>query len=248
LVAGNWKLHHGPQAASALTQALVAGLAGGNAVEVAIFPTAVSLPATVAAATGSPIRVGVQEVEVAASGAFTGANSAAMARVIGCTYALVGHSERRKLYGDNSARVGERLHATLAAGLLPMLCIGETLDQRKAGNAVSVVHAQLTAGLAGLPSDQATSITVAYEPVWAIGTGVTAEPAQAQEMHATIRSWLATRFGASDAATMRILYGGSVKAGNAAELFSCADVDGGLVGGASLKPDSFLSIIEAAAR
>ncbi len=246
-VAGNWKLNLGPREARALAEALAERLTEERSVDMAVFPVSISVPATVMALAGSGIEVGGQDAYAANQGAFTGAVSAPMFREAGCTRILVGHSERRSVFGDSNAIVRTKLEAALAAGLLPILCIGETLDERDAGRAFSVVTEQLQAGLGGLPADQVAAITLAYEPVWAIGTGRTASPAQAQEMHAAIRAWVAANFPAFVAEDLRIQYGGSVKPDNAAELLSQPDIDGALVGGASLDADSFARIVEAAA-
>ena len=245
-IAGNWKLNKGPREAAALATSLADALSGREDVTVAVFPTALALLPVLEALEGSGIGVGVQDVEVAPSGAWTGANSAAMARAVGCDYALVGHSERRQHYGDSNDKVGERLRAALDAGLLPILCVGETLDDRRAGSAERVVNAQLDAALAGLVPDQVSGLTLAYEPVWAIGTGETATPDQAQAMHASIRAWMSRRFTPALARDVRIQYGGSVKPANATELLSCPDIDGALVGGASLTAESFAAIVAAA--
>ncbi len=190
--------------------------------------------------------VGVQDVEVAQSGAYTGANSAAIARELGCEYALVGHSERRQLYGETDERVASRIRAALAAGLLPIVCVGETLEQRRAGRVEEVVHGQVAAALQGLEPDQLGTLTLAYEPIWAIGTGETATPDQAQAVHASIRAWLHDHYPAWIGDQVRIQYGGSVKPANAAELLACPDIDGALVGGASLTAASFAAIVDAA--
>ncbi len=245
LIAGNWKLNLGPTDATTLARDLVIALRDRGDVDIVLFPTALSLAATVAATRGSDLSIGVQEIAVAPSGAFTGANSGAMAREIGAEVALVGHSERRQLYGETNEGTGLRLRAALAAGLLPMLCVGESLDQRDRGDAERVVQEQLAAAIATLSPDQMSALTIAYEPVWAIGTGRTASPAQAQAMHATIRAWLLAAFGDATASCTRILYGGSVKPGNASELLSCPDIDGALVGGASLSAESFAAIVRA---
>jgi len=244
-IAGNWKLNLGPEEAAAVARALVSAIADRGDVTVAVFPTALSVSAVLDAAAGSDIGIGVQEIEAVPKGAYTGGNSAEMARAMGCTYALVGHSERRQLWGETDERCAAKVAHALEAGLLPILCVGETLDQRKAGQVEAVVTGQLEAGLATLSPDQVGSVTLAYEPVWAIGTGEAATPAQAQEVHATLRGWLRARYGAI-ADDIRIQYGGSVKPGNAAELLACPDIDGALVGGASLKAESFAAIVAAA--
>ena len=244
LLAGNWKLHHAPKEAKALALALRKGAQHRGAVELLVFPTALSIPSVVEALEHSEIGVGIQEVETEKKGAFTGSNSASHARSVGCTHALVGHSERRQVYGDTDDQVHDRLLQALDAGLLSMLCLGETLSDRDSNQAEAVITRQLDATLGKIPLDRWSGITVAYEPVWAIGTGVTATPAQAQQIHAFIRSWIASHSSAlSD--EMRVLYGGSVKPGNAQELLKCPDIDGALIGGASLKADSFLGILQA---
>ena len=244
-IAGNWKLNLGPAEAATLAHDLKAALTDAGDTTVAVFPTALSVAAVVPVLAGTSIAVGVQEIAAQASGAFTGANSAVMARDAGCEYALVGHSERRQLWGETDDQCALKLVRALESGLLPILCVGESLEQRRAGSAEAVVHAQLEGGLAKLEADQVGAVTLAYEPVWAIGTGETATPDQAQAMHASIRSWLAARYPAI-AADVRIQYGGSVKPANAAELLGCPDIDGALVGGASLKAESFAAIVAAA--
>jgi triosephosphate isomerase len=243
-IAGNWKLHLGPDEAARVATELRYALTSRGDVTVAIFPTALSVPAVLDAVRGSEIGVGVQEIEAVANGALTGGNSATMARAIGCTYALVGHSERRQLWGETDANCAAKVAFALSSGLLPILCVGETLEERRAGRVTEVVTGQLEAGLAALQPDQVGAVTLAYEPVWAIGTGETATPEQAQDVHATLRGWLRSRYGAV-ADDIRIQYGGSVKPSNAAELLACPDIDGALVGGASLKADSFAGIVAA---
>ena len=245
-IGGNWKLHLGPSEAAALATELVTALAGRGATHVTIFPTAISLTAVVDAVRGSGIEVGIQDVHTVDGGAFTGANSAVLARAAGATRALVGHSERRHVFGDTDAVVHTKLVRCLDAGLLPTLCIGETLDQRDAGQTDAVLLEQLAQGLGDLPADRVATVTLAYEPVWAIGTGRTASPEQAQSAHQTIRQWLRDTYPQWVADEMRIQYGGSVKPGNAAELLACEDIDGALVGGASLKANSFAGIVSAA--
>ncbi len=245
-VAGNWKLHLGPEDGARVAADLRARLADVGDVTVAVFPTAISLHAVIDACRGSIVAVGVQDVEVADKGAFTGSNSAALCRAIGAEFALVGHSERRQHYGETSITCNRRIQATFAAGLLPIYCVGETLDERRAGRVEDVVFRQLEEGLKGFANDQIATITLAYEPVWAIGTGETATPRQAQDVHAAIRGWLRDRVGVL-ADQIRIQYGGSVKPANAAELMACPDVDGALVGGASLEADGFAKIIAACA-
>lgn len=248
-LAGNWKLNLGPRDATALAEALRerlgARLAGGMGPTVAVFPTALSLPAVASTLAGSALAFGVQDIEPKPSGAFTGGNSAAIARELGCDYCLVGHSERRQLFSETDARCGEKLRCAFASGLLPIYCVGETLAERRAGEVEAVVYRQLQVALAELTPDQIGALTLAYEPVWAIGTGETATPEQAQAVHAAIRGWLAKRTSQAIADSIRIQYGGSVNAKNARDLLSCPDIDGALVGGASLDAASFVSIVEA---
>jgi triosephosphate isomerase len=245
-IAGNWKLNKGPREAAELASALRERLAGVRETTLAVFPTALSLPAVADVLRGSSIALGVQEIEAKPSGAFTGANSGAMARELGCDYALVGHSERRQLWGETDERCAAKLVAAFGAGLLPIYCIGETLEERRAGKVEEVVFRQLKDGLAKLAPDQVGALTLAYEPVWAIGTGETATPEQAQAVHAAIRGWLVAAYGQGIGGDVRIQYGGSVNAKNARELLSCPDIDGALVGGASLEAASFAAIVEAA--
>ena len=195
---------------------------------------------------GSKVMAGVQDVYHEASGAFTGEVSCGMLKDVGATMAIVGHSERRHVLGETDAQINKKVKAVLAAGLECILCIGETLEQRNAGETDRVNQVQLTAGLAGVGADVLSRLTVAYEPVWAIGTGKTATPADAQSAHAAARKVLASLFGDSAAQGIRIQYGGSVKAENARELFGQPDIDGGLIGGASLQADSFIKIVLAA--
>jgi triosephosphate isomerase len=226
-----------------LAHGLRQSLAARGDVDVAVFPTALSIVPVVEALVGSGIEVGIQEVHTAASGAFTGANSARLAREAGCTRLLTGHSERRQWFGETDAGVGHKVHLGFQAGLLPVACVGETLAERDAGQVEEVVFRQLAGALDGLLPDQVAAATLAYEPVWAIGTGRTATPAQAQAVHAAIRGWLVAHFPRYVADEVRIQYGGSVTARNAAELLACPDIDGALVGGASLKLDEFSAIV-----
>ena len=237
----------GPQDADSLATALKRALADETAVDIAVAPPYISIPAVVDRLKHTGILVAGQDVHTEVKGAFTSAVSSEMLKDAGCAYTLVGHSERRSIFGDDDATVNAKVHAAIRAGLLPILCCGETLAQREAADAVAVVTGQLAAGLAGLAPDQVASTTIAYEPVWAIGTGVTASPDQAQEMHAEIRGWLAANYPAFVPAQTRIQYGGSVKPANAKELLSQPDIDGALVGGASLDADSFLAIVRAGA-
>jgi triosephosphate isomerase len=245
-VAGNWKLNLGPSAAATLAGQLRERLSGRTGLTIAVFPTALSIPSVVPVLAGSAVAVGIQEIEAAASGALTGANSAVMAKEAGCDYCLVGHSERRQRWGETDASCSAKLAFALKSGLLPIYCIGETLAERRAGRVEEVVFRQLADGLATLAADQVAAITLAYEPVWAIGTGENATPEQAQAVHAAIRGWLRAKHGDAVADDVRIQYGGSVKADNARELLACPDIDGALVGGASLDAAGFVTIVDAA--
>ncbi|MGA7479691.1 MAG: triose-phosphate isomerase [Azonexus sp.] len=244
LVAGNWKMHGSLQGNAALLDRLMAGAATLSC-EVAVcapYPYLAQVQSTLA---GTPIRWGAQSVSEHASGAFTGEVSASMLRDFGCHYVLVGHSERRQLFGESDAVVAAKFVAAQQAGLMPVLCVGETLSERESGQTMAVVARQLDAVIERAGVGALATAVVAYEPVWAIGTGMTASPAQAQEVHAAIRAQVAGLDGAV-AGGLRLLYGGSVKPQNAVELFSQADIDGGLIGGAALVADDFLAICQAA--
>lgn len=244
LIAGNWKMNLNRAGAVALAQSVVAGARVAAEVDLLICPPAVYLDA-VRAAAGDKLAVGAQDVYFEPDGAFTGEISTGMLKDLGCRFVILGHSERRHVIGENDALINRKLVASLAASLTPILCVGETLDEREADRTEQVVSSQLTASLAGLNGDQMAKVVIAYEPVWAIGTGRTATPEQAQEVHAQIRQWLAKHFSKSIADKIQILYGGSVKPDNAGNLLSQADIDGALIGGASLKADSFLAIASA---
>ena len=246
-IAGNWKMNLGPAAAAALAAELRQELMDDTGVDVLIVPTYISIPMVAERVKHTGILLGAQDLHPADNGAYTSQISGSMLKEAGCAYVLVGHSERRTLFGDDDVAINAKVHAAFRSGLLPILCIGETLEQRQSDSAVEVVTQQLSAGLAGLEPDQVVSTTIAYEPVWAIGTGVTASPAQAQEMHATIRKYLEANYPPFVAKQTRIQYGGSVKPANAAELLSQPDIDGALVGGASLNAESFVAIVRAGA-
>ena len=246
LVAGNWKMHGGTAANKALLQAVVSGMSRVGEVGVAVcvpFPYLAQAQTLLAA---TPVAWGAQTLSEHAQGAYTGEVSAAMLADFGCRYAIVGHSERRALYGESDAQVAAKFVAAQAGGLMPILCVGETLAQRESGETMQVVGAQLDAVLAAAGVAAFARAVVAYEPVWAIGTGRTATPEQAQEVHAAIRARVAAQ-DAAVAAGLQILYGGSVKPQNAVELFAMTDIDGGLIGGASLVAEDFLAICQAAA-
>lgn len=246
LIAGNWKLHLAPEPAASFARTLAAALTTRGDVEVAVFPTTLAITQVVRALDGSGVTVGIQEIHDQDEGAFTGTNSAPMARAAGCAWALIGHSERRQLFAETDEAVGRKVRTTLDAGLLPMVCVGETLEQRDLGQALPIVTRQLAVALGTLRPDEAVTVTIAYEPIWAIGTGRTASPEQAQEMHEALRAWLRDRYPPFVAEQARILYGGSVKAANARELLSQPDIDGALVGGASLDVQTFSAIVAAA--
>jgi len=242
-IAGNWKMNKDLAGAVELSAALKAGAGDRTDLDVGVFPPYVYLPAVVDALRGSRIIVGAQNLHPEPKGAFTAEVSGPMILDVGATHVIIGHSERRRLFGETDEGVNLKLKAALGCGLKPIVCIGETLEQREAGSTEQVVAAQLEGALRDLTVEQARGLVLAYEPVWAIGTGVTATPQQAQEVHAFIRSRLVERFTPDVAASVRIQYGGSVKPTNAADLLGQEDIDGALVGGASLDADSFLRII-----
>ena len=247
-IAGNWKMNKTPSAADKLARELKAALVDAVDVDVAVAPAAVCIPTVVQRLTHTGIHVSSQDVHASDSGAHTGNVSGQMLREAGCTYAIIGHSERRAQHGETDELVAAKVEAAFRSGLLPIVCVGETLDERDAGQASAVVERQVRAALGALPADQAATVTLAYEPVWAIGTGRSATPEQAQEIHAIIRSILRSMFPAFVANSVRIQYGGSVKPGNARSLLAQPDIDGALVGGASLDATSFLAIVSAAQR
>ena len=241
LVVGNWKMHGSRASVAALLGELVESLAAPTA-EVAVCPSYVHLPQAVELCSGSAVAVGAQDCSHMPSGAYTGDVSAQMLVDTGCRWVILGHSERRQYHVESDELVAAKLGAAVAAGLSPIVCVGETREQRENGEAESVVASQLRGALDG--QKDLAGLVIAYEPVWAIGTGLTASPQQAQDMHAFIRACLEGVAGI-DAAATRVLYGGSVKAGNAAELFARQDIDGALVGGAALNAGDFQAIISA---
>lgn len=248
IVAANWKMNKTPSQTAAFFQSFLPRFGQSCASDVVVVPPFTSIPKAAESLAGhAVVKLGAQNVHPAASGAYTGEVSLDFLKELAVTYVVLGHSERRQYFGETDAFINQKVLATLKAGLTPILCIGETLEQRDAGQLETVCRTQLKGGLASLASGDAAKIVVAYEPVWAIGTGRTATPAQAQEAHAFVRSVLVEVFGAEGAQQVRIQYGGSMKADNAAELMAQPDVDGGLVGGAALDPDSFFRIVEAAA-
>jgi triosephosphate isomerase len=247
VVAGNWKMHGSRSANQTLLTELEQSLKAEWPIEVVVCPPYVYLSDAVRLLEGGQIGVGAQDVCAEASGAFTGQVSAAMLKDVGCRYVIVGHSERRRLYHEDDVLVARKFAAALQRGLIPLLCVGETLEEHEAQQAEAVVARQVDAVLAMNGIASFAHAILAYEPVWAIGTGRTATPQQAQGIHAYLRSRIAAQ-DANIGGRLRILYGGSVKGGNAAELFAMPDVDGGLVGGASLSAEEFQQICAAAAQ
>lgn len=245
LIAGNWKMHKLPSEAAAWTRELLAGLEGLQplACDVALMVPFTHLPVMARVAFGTPLALGSQDVSAHEEGAYTGEVSAAMVADTGAVYAVVGHSERRQYHREDDALVREKVRRAAAAGLVPVLCVGETREQRDAGQALDVVLRQLRGALEGLELPSPDGLVVAYEPVWAIGTGLTATAADAQEMCAAVRAELRRLVPGGDA--VRVLYGGSMKPSNAGELLAEPDVDGGLVGGASLQVADLLAIVAA---
>ncbi len=244
LVAGNWKMHGSRASNAPLVEAILAS-AQPEHIDCVICPPFVYLSEIARLLRGAATKLGAQDVCAEAQGAYTGEVSAAMLKDVGCAYVIVGHSERRNLYGEDDELVARKFAAALAHGLKPILCVGELLAEREADRTHEVVGRQLEAVVALTGIELFAEAVIAYEPVWAIGTGRNASPEQAQEVHGFIRQRLAQR-DAKIAARLQILYGGSVKTGNARELFAQSDVDGGLIGGASLKAEEFLSIMAAA--
>ncbi|MEM7811400.1 MAG: triose-phosphate isomerase [Planctomycetota bacterium] len=245
-IAGNWKMNTDAASGVELAKAVASQAAASDGVDVLVAPPFPYLHAIKAAVADTPLLVGSQNVWHEPSGAYTGEVSVGMLADVGCSHAILGHSERRVVLGEDDALINKKVHATLAGGLGVILCVGELLEEREAGDTEKVVETQLTGSLAGVTAEQMTAVTIAYEPVWAIGTGKTATPEQAQEVHAFVRGKMADAYGADVADAVRIQYGGSVKPANAAELLGQPDIDGALVGGASLKAETFLPIIDAA--
>lgn len=243
-VCGNWKMNNTVGQALELVDGVIAAVAGVD-VEVGVAPTATALHAVGKRVQGTNVKLAAQNVHFEPKGAYTGELSVEMLKDVGCSYAIVGHSERRQYFGETDAACAKKLAALDAGGLRAIYCIGETLEQRDAGKALEVVTTQLLAGLAELSADRVAEQVIAYEPVWAIGTGRTATPDQAQEVHEHLRKTLTDKYGAEVSQAVRIQYGGSMKPGNAAELLAQADIDGGLIGGAALKAADFAAICKA---
>jgi triosephosphate isomerase len=245
LVAGNWKMHGDDAANRELVAGILDGAPASDRVSLLVCPPYPYLASVASQLEGSSVALGAQNVSEHEAGAYTGEVAPGMLVDVGCRYAIVGHSERRTLYGESSARVADKMAAALGAGLVPILCVGETLEEREAGRTEQVVAGQLGAAVERNGIAAFAAAVIAYEPVWAIGTGMTATPEQAQDVHRYIRSVLAAK-DAAVAENVQILYGGSVKGDNAAGLFGMPDIDGGLIGGASLKAADFLAIARAA--
>lgn len=245
-IAGNWKMNYDRRQGRALLQGLLDTVGHLDEVDVGVAPPYTALQTAGEILWDNRILLCAQNVHFAPSGAYTGEISPSMLAEIGVDHVIVGHSERRHIFGETDETINQKVRAVLDAGLCVILCVGEQLEDRKAGKTLSVVSGQVRAGLGGVSTDVASRVTVAYEPVWAIGTGLTATPEQAQEVHADIRALLGEILGSGAAEAIRIQYGGSVKPGNAAELLAQPDIDGALVGGASLKAESFVAIVRAA--
>jgi triosephosphate isomerase (TIM) len=245
LIAGNWKLQNTLAECTTLVQAVIDGTEKTTA-EVVVAPVFTALTTVHRALAGSHVGLSAQDVYYQDKGAFTGEVSAPLLKDVGCTHCIIGHSERRQFFGETDETVRKKTRALIASGLTPILCIGESLEQREQSATLGVVIGQLAAGIAGIGNDELAKLVVAYEPVWAIGTGKTATPEDAQKVHAAIRAYLKHERGESFSESVRLLYGGSVKADNAKELLRQTDIDGALVGGASLVADQFVAIVAAA--
>ncbi|HVN92477.1 MAG TPA: triose-phosphate isomerase [Terracidiphilus sp.] len=244
LIAANWKMYKTPDEAKAFVEAFLPLVQWHTRDEIALFPSPVLLPTVVPACKGSNVAVGAQNIHFAEEGAYTGETSVGQLKAVGGTHTLIGHSERRQYFAETDAIVNKKLHTALKHGVVPIVCIGEVLEEREAGKTASVLKTQVTGAFAGITPESAKPIVIAYEPVWAIGTGKTATPDIAADAHRMIRAEVAELLGEDVADAMRILYGGSVKPDNATALISQVEIDGALVGGASLKPDSFAAIVK----
>jgi triosephosphate isomerase (TIM) len=242
-MAGNWKMYKTPAETKAFFEKFLPLVEKSTHADAAICPPFVDIPVAVESAKGSRVGVGGQNLDWHKEGAYTGEISAPMLKAAGCTYVIIGHSERRQYFGETDQTVFQRITAALESGLIPIVCVGELLAQREAGQTNEVLGSQFTGGMAGLTPDQFAKCVIAYEPVWAIGTGKVATPEIAEDAHKFIRGAVAAKFGADAAAKVRILYGGSVKPDNVKGLMAQPDIDGALVGGASLDPVSFAGIV-----
>lgn len=245
-IAGNWKMNTTADEACKLAREIVEIMGTVTDVDIAICPPYTNLSEVSKIIKGSTVKLGAQDVHWEASGAYTGKVSCAMLSNVGVTYVIIGHSEQRQYFGETDEKVNKKVKATLAAGLLPIICVGETLDERKSGQMNAVIERQTKGAFAGLSKEDALKCTIAYEPVWAIGTGETATPKQANDAHIFIRNIIRGMFDEATAGNLRIQYGGSMKPDNARELLAQSDVDGGLIGGAALKAASFMGIVKPA--
>lgn len=243
LMAGNWKMYKTPAETTAFFDAFLPLVAESKHCEIAICPPFVNMAAAIAASAGSRVGVGAQNLYWKNEGAFTGEVSGPMIKAAGAEWVIIGHSERRQYFGETDATVLDRTKAALAAGLRPIVCVGERLEEREAGKTDAVLTEQFEGGIAGLDADSFAKIVIAYEPVWAIGTGKTATPEMAADAHRTIRALVTAKYGDTAGAAIRILYGGSVKPDNVKGLMAQPEIDGALVGGASLEAASFASIV-----
>lgn len=243
VIAANWKMYKTPDEARAFMSAFLPLVAGHTRDEIVICTPYVDLPVVIEAAKGSNVAIGAENMHWEKEGAYTGEISAGMLLATGCTHVIIGHSERRQYFGETDETVNRKVEVALEAGLTPIMCVGEVLQEREANLTEDVLRRQIARGLSGISGKKAAKLIVAYEPVWAIGTGKTATPQMAADAHAVIRSEAARVLGEETANNLRILYGGSVKPQNAHDLMSQEEIDGALVGGASLKPDSFKEIV-----
>ena len=248
IIAGNWKMYKTANQTTAFFEQFKPLVEHFDHCEIVLFPVSVNIPAAIEAAKGTAIHIGAQNVFWAREGAYTGEISAEMLQGIGATWVIIGHSERREYFHETDSDVLKKTQAALNAGLTPIICIGERLDEHNAGKTNDVLISQFAGGIAGLTEEQFASVVIAYEPVWAIGTGNTATPQIASEAHAVIRSEAGKRFGQESTQQLRILYGGSVKPDNIEALMNEPEIDGALVGGASLDPEGFAAIVDAATR
>jgi triosephosphate isomerase (TIM) len=246
LIAGNWKMNTDRASGVALATVVAKRSGEFSHFDLLVCPPFVYLTKVAEAIAGSPVALGAQDMYHEKNGAFTGEISAAMLVDVGCRYVILGHSERRHVLGETDAAVNKKTHAALAAGLVPIVCVGELLSEREGGQTAAVILRQFDASLAGIAAESLSKLVIAYEPVWAIGTGKVATPEQAEEVHADLRRLLVERYNERAAAEVRILYGGSVKPDNAGDLLSKPNIDGALIGGASLKVEDFLGIAAAA--
>lgn len=245
IIAGNWKMNKTVEEAVELAGQLKQSLQDIRAREIVICPTYISIVVVREVVKNSNIKLGAQNMHFEKSGAFTGEVAAGMLKDAGCDYVIIGHSERRQYFGETDENVNKKMHAANAAGLIPIVCVGETLSQREKNETFAVIEKQIKTGVAGLSAgtEQTKNLVIAYEPVWAIGTGKTATPQQAEDVHAFIRKTYAEMYGKDAAESIRILYGGSVKPDNVSEIMKQPDIDGALVGGAALKADDFIKLV-----